>query len=121
MQEKKACIKNDDKTLQEEDTREGLTAIISVKLRDAQFEGQTKGKLGNSDIRTFVDNLVTEKLGEYFEEHPAIAKAILDKAISASRAREAARKAREQTRKSALSTVLLFPESLPTVRKSARI
>ncbi len=109
---KKGMLKNDDKNLTGEDTREGLTAIISVKLRDAQFEGQTKGKLGNSDIRTFVDNLVTEKLGEYFEEHPAIAKAILDKAISASRAREAARKAREQTRKSALSTGLTLPGKL---------
>ena len=109
---KKGMLKNDDKNLTGEDTREGLTAIISVKLRDAQFEGQTKGKLGNSEMRTFVDNLVNEKLTEYFEEHPAIAKAILEKAISASRAREAARKAREQTRKSALSTGLTLPGKL---------
>lgn len=109
---KKGYLKNDDKNLSGEDTREGLTAIVSVKLRDAQFEGQTKGKLGNSDMRTFVDNLVSDKLTEYFEENPAVAKAILDKAIVASRVREAARKAREQTRKSALSTGLTLPGKL---------
>ena len=91
-------LKGDDK-LKGEDVREGLCAVVSVKLRDAQFEGQTKAKLGNSDIRQFVDKLVTEKLTEYFEENPAVTKTILDKALAAARAREAARKARELTRR----------------------
>ncbi len=95
-------IKDDDKKLSGDDVREGLCAVVSVKLRDAQFEGQTKSKLGNSEMRTFVDTLVSEKLSEYFEENPAIARAILDKALAASRAREAARKARELTRKGVL-------------------
>ncbi len=92
-------LKADDKNLTGEDTREGLTAIVSVKLQDAQFEGQTKGKLGNSHMQTFVNSLVTAKLTEYFEEHPAVTKVILEKAISAARGREAARKARELTRR----------------------
>ena len=91
-------IKGDDK-LSGEDTREGLCAVISVKLRDAQFEGQTKAKLGNSEIRSIVNNLVSQKLSEFFEENPAIAKAIIEKSLAASRAREAARKARELTRR----------------------
>jgi len=91
-------LKGEDK-LSGEDCREGITAIISVRLMDAQFEGQTKSKLGNSEIRSFVDNLVTEKLSTYFEENPAVARSILDKAITASRAREAARKARENIRR----------------------
>ena len=91
-------IKADDK-LSGEDTREGLCAVISVKLREAQFEGQTKAKLGNSEIRTIVNNLVSQKLGEYFEENPNIAKTIIEKSLAASRAREAARKARELTRR----------------------
>ncbi|MDP4109051.1 MAG: DNA topoisomerase (ATP-hydrolyzing) subunit B [Bacillota bacterium] len=96
-------LKENDKNLSGEDAREGLTAIVSVKLQDAQFEGQTKTKLGNSDMRTIVESMVGEKLGTFFEENPSIAKAVLDKALTASRAREAARKAREATRrKSAL-------------------
>ena len=91
-------LKGEDK-LSGEDCREGVTAIISVRLMEAQFEGQTKSKLGNSEIRTFVDNLITEKLATYFEENPSVAKAILDKAITASRAREAARKARDNIRR----------------------
>ncbi len=114
---KKGILKNDDKNLSGEDTREGLTAVISVKLKDAQFEGQTKGKLGNAYIRSFVDGIVSEKLEEFFEENPAVAKAILEKAITASRAREAARKAREQTRKSALSTGLSLPGKLADCRE----
>jgi DNA gyrase subunit B len=95
-------LKGEDK-LSGEDTREGLTAIISVKLIDAQFEGQTKTKLGNSEIRTMVDSLVAQKLGDYLEENPSVARAILDKSMMAARAREAARKAKELTRrKSAL-------------------
>ena len=86
-------------TLSGEDIREGISAIVSVKLQDAQFESQTKVKLGNSEIRPLVDNLVAEKLSEYLEENPATAKLILEKSILASRAREAARKARELTRR----------------------
>ncbi len=92
-------LKADDKNLSGEDTREGICAVISVKLTDAQFESQTKAKLGNSEMRTLVAGLVTEKLSEYFEENPSTARAILDKALAASRAREAARKARELTRR----------------------
>jgi len=91
-------LKGEDK-LSGEDCREGITAIISVRLMDAQFEGQTKSKLGNSEIRSFVDSLVSEKLATYFEENPGVARSILDKAITASRAREAARKARENIRR----------------------
>ena len=91
-------IKGEEK-LTGEDVREGICAVVSVKLREAQFEGQTKTKLGNSDIRTFVDSLVTEKLTEFMEENPTVCKAILDKSLAASRAREAARKARELTRR----------------------
>jgi len=91
-------LKGEDK-LSGEDCREGITAVISVRLMEAQFEGQTKSKLGNSEIRTFVDNLLTEKLTIFLEENPAVARAILDKAITASRAREAARKARENIRR----------------------
>ena len=88
--------------------REGLTAIISVKLKEAQFEGQTKAKLGNTEIRTLVDNLISEKLSAYLEENPATARAIFEKAMAASRAREAARKARELVRrKSALESAAL--------------
>ena len=92
-------LKGDEKGLSGEDVREGISAIVSVKLQDAQFESQTKVKLGNSEIRTFVDNLVVEKLSEYLEENPATARIILEKSILAARAREAARKARELTRR----------------------
>ncbi len=92
-------IKTDADKLTGEDVREGIAAVISVKLPEAQFEGQTKQKLGNAYIRTLVDGMVTEQLGEYFEEHPATAKAILEKAMLANRAREAARKAKETVRR----------------------
>ena len=95
---KSGVIKGDDK-VSGEDVREGITAIISVKLTDAQFEGQTKAKLGNAYIRTLVDQVVNDQLATYFEEHPATAKIILDKAMMANRAREAARKARENARR----------------------
>ena len=95
----KGLLKNDDKNLSGEDVREGLTAVISVKLTDAQFEGQTKGKLGNSEMRPFVYNLVTTKFSEFLEENPAVGKAIIEKCVEATRAREAARKAREATRR----------------------
>lgn len=101
-------IKENDENLLGDDVREGLTAIISVKLQEAQFEGQTKTKLGNSDMRTLVESMVTEKLSTFFEENPATARAIIEKAIGASRAREAARRARELTRrKSALDGATL--------------
>ena len=96
--QKKGIIKQDDK-VSGEDVREGLTAIISVKLTDAQFEGQTKAKLGNASIRTLVSNIVTQQLAEFLEENPAVARAILDKAMMANRAREAARKAKEAIRR----------------------
>ena len=96
--QKNNIIKGDDK-VSGEDVREGIAAVISVKLPEAQFEGQTKQKLGNAYIRTLVDAVVTEQLTEYFEEHPSVAKAILDKAMMANRAREAARKARESVRR----------------------
>jgi DNA gyrase subunit B len=92
-------IKKDQEGLQGEDIREGLTAIISVKVPEPQFEGQTKTKLGNSEVKGFVETLVNEKLGAYFEEHPAEAKRIGQKSIDASRAREAARKAKELARR----------------------
>ena len=96
------------KNLSGEDVRECLTAVVSVKLEEAQFEGQTKAKLGNTEIRQLVDNLVYTKLMEFFEENPAVARAIFDKALTASRAREAARKARDLTRrKSALESASL--------------
>ncbi len=95
---KNGIIKGEDK-VSGEDCREGITAIISVKLTDAQFEGQTKAKLGNAYIRTLVDQIVNDQLSTYFEEHPATAKLILEKAMMANRAREAARKARESIRR----------------------
>jgi DNA gyrase subunit B len=105
---KKYNILKDGEKLSGDDVREGLTCVISVKLTDAQFEGQTKAKLGNTDIRSLVEGMVYEKLDTFFEENPAIARAILDKSITASKAREAARRARELTRrKSALETASL--------------
>ena len=92
-------IKEGEKNLGGEDVREGLTAVISVKVKDAQFESQTKAKLGNTEIRTLVDKLVSEKLEQYLEENPATAKAIFEKALMAARARDAARKARDLARR----------------------
>ena len=98
-------LKEADANLKGEDCREGLSCVISVKVTEAQFEGQTKTKLGNSEIRTIVEKMVNEKLGEFFEENPTIAKIVVDKAMTASRAREAAKRARESTRrKSALES-----------------
>ena len=96
-------LKDNDKNLSGDDVREGLTAVISVKLTEAEFEGQTKGKLGNTEMQTIVSKMMYEKLMTYFEENPSAAKAIFNKALDASRAREAARKARDSARrKSAL-------------------
>ena len=92
-------LKENDKNLSGEDVREGITAIISVKLKEAQFEGQTKAKLGNTEVRTMVDKLLREKLMIYLEENPAVSKAIFEKALASARAREAARKARENVRR----------------------
>ncbi len=102
----------DTEKLSGEDAREGLCAVVSVKLPDAQFESQTKAKLGNSEVRSIVDNIVTEKLSEFFEENPAIAKTIVEKSVVARQAREAARKAREASRKTVLSTGSALPGKL---------
>lgn len=104
-------LKGEDK-LSGEDVREGLTAVISVKLTDAQFEGQTKTKLGNSEIRTFVDNLISEKLADFLQENPAVGRAVLDKAQTAARAREAARRAREMTRRKSVLDGASLPGKL---------
>ncbi len=101
-------LKENDDNLKGEDVREGLTCIISVKVTEAQFEGQTKTKLGNSEMRTIVEKMLNEKLSEFMEENPAIAKIIVEKSLTASRAREAAKRARENTRrKSALESSTL--------------
>ena len=105
-------MKGDSDKVSGEDCREGLTAVISVKLTDAQFEGQTKAKLGNAYIRTLVDSIVTNQLSEYFEEHPAIARVILEKAMTANRAREAARKARESIRRKTALGGAAMPDKL---------
>src|SRR5699024_7110864 len=105
---KNNILKASDANLSGEDVREGLTAVVSVKLVEPQFEGQTKTKLGNSEIRPLVDSLVTEKLTTYFEEHPADARIVLDKCLRPPRARGAARKARAPTRrKTALESASL--------------
>ncbi|MBI4228658.1 MAG: DNA topoisomerase (ATP-hydrolyzing) subunit B [Deltaproteobacteria bacterium] len=103
--EDKGLLKNAKVSLSGEDTREGLIAVISVKLRDPKFEGQTKTKLGNTDVKGIVETLLNEKLGSFFEENPSVARKIIEKTVEAARAREAARKARELTRrKSALES-----------------
>lgn len=109
---KTGALKDSDKNLSGEDTREGLTAVVSVKLPDAQFESQTKAKLGNSEVRGIVDGIVTAKLSEYLEENPAAAKAIIEKTIAALRAREAARKARELTRRKSVLEGSTLPGKL---------
>ncbi len=96
---RKIKMLKDDEKVSGEDCREGLTVVISVKLTEAQFEGQTKAKLGNSEMRTLVNNVVSDKLEQFLEENPAVGKAILEKALMANRAREAARKARENIRR----------------------
>ena len=108
---KYGMIKGDDK-VSGEDCREGITAVISVKLTEAQFEGQTKAKLGNAHIRTLVDSLVSDQLAVYLEEHPVVARTILDKALTANRAREAARKARESIRRKTALGGAAMPDKL---------
>ena len=109
---KYGILKENDKNLSGEDAREGICAVVSVKLPDAQFESQTKAKLGNAEVRTIVDRIVNEKLGEYFEENPGVAKAVLEKSLAAYRAREAARKAREQTRRKSILEGSTLPGKL---------
>ena len=92
-------LKEKEPNLQGEDIREGITAVISVKVKEAQFEGQTKTKLGNSEVTGVVMSMVNESLSNFLEENPSVAKAVLEKCMSASRAREAARKARELVRR----------------------
>ncbi len=108
---KYGMIKGDDK-VSGEDCREGLTAVVSVKLTEAQFEGQTKTKLGNAAMRTLVDQVVSDQLAAYLEEHPAVARTILDKALTANRAREAARKARESIRRKSALGGAAMPDKL---------
>ena len=108
---KYGMIKEGDK-VSGEDVREGITAVISVKLTEAQFEGQTKAKLGNAYIRTLVDGLVSDQLAVYLEEHPVVARTILDKALTANRAREAARKARESIRRKTALGGAAMPDKL---------
>ena len=102
----------DDQKLENEDVREGLTVVISVKVEEAEFEGQTKTKLGNSEVRRVVGSIMKEQLGDYLEENPKIGKVIIEKALLASRTREAVRKARETTRKSAMSSGMSLPGKL---------
>ena len=108
---KYGMIKEGDK-VSGEDVREGITAVISVKLTEAQFEGQTKAKLGNAYIRTLVDSIVSDQLAAYLEEHPVVARTILDKAMTANRAREAARKARESIRRKTVLGGAAMPDKL---------
>ena len=109
---KTGILKDSDKNLSGEDVREGLCVVISVKLTDAQFESQTKSKLGNSEIRVLVDGMVSNKLKEFLEENPSVGKIILEKSLAASRAREAARKARELTRRKNALEVSTLPGKL---------
>ena len=109
---RQGIIKNNEDNLVGEDIREGLTCVISIKLREPQFEGQTKTKLGNSEVRGIVDSIVSEGLSEYFEENPVISKKIIEKSIMASRATEAARKARELTRRKNALEVSSLPGKL---------
>ena len=105
-------LKDGDKNLSGEDVREGLTAVVSVKLTNAEFEGQTKTKLGNTEMRTMVDAMLYEKLKTYFEENPAVAKAIFEKSLGAARAREAARRARETARRKSVLESASLPGKL---------
>ena len=105
-------IKEGDDALMGEDVREGLTAIVSVKLTNCEFEGQTKGRLGNPEVRPFVDKLIKEKLRNYLEENPAVAKAIFDKSLQAQKAREAAKRARELTRRKSVLESASLPGKL---------
>ena len=112
---KNKILKDSDQSLSGDDIREGLTAIVSVKIEDPQFEGQTKQKLGNTIARSAVDSIVSEQLGIFLEQNPSVAKSICEKSLLAQRAREAARKARDLTRRKHLR-VHHFQESLQIVQ-----
>ena len=114
----KNILKEKDTNLSGDDVREGLTAVVSVKLTTPQFEGQTKTKLGNSEAKTFVQRVMTEKLGDWFDAHPNEAKNIIQKAIEASRARLAAKKARENTRRKSIFETAGMPDKLKDCQSS---
>ena len=114
----KGILKDKDENLSGDDVREGLTAVISVKLTNPQFEGQTKTKLGNSEAKTFVQRVMTDKLGDWFDAHPNEAKNIIQKAIEASRARLAAKKARENTRRKSIFESAGMPDKLKDCQSS---
>ena len=105
-------LKENDENLSGEDVREGLTAVISIKLEEPQFEGQTKTKLGNSEVRGIVDSIVSDRLGEFFEENPAVTRKIIEKSVMSARARDAARKARELTRRKNALEISALPGKL---------
>ena len=108
-------LKNTGVTLTGDDVREGLIMVLSIKIPDPQFEGQTKGKLGNTEVKGIVEQIVNEKLGQFFEEQPVVAKQIVSKVISAAQAREAAKKAKDLVRrKNALEAVSYTHLTLPT-------
>ena len=117
---KNGMLKENDANLTGEDVREGLTAIVSVKLPEPQFEGQTKGKLGNADMAGAVQTVVNESLAQYLDENPQIAEAIIEKCLNAARARDAARKARELVQRKGASTRSRCPASWPTARSATR-
>lgn len=114
-------LKDKEENLSGEDVREGLTAIVSVKVREPQFEGQTKTKLGNSEVKGIVDNIVSDGLKEFLEEHPGEAKSIINKAISAARARQAARHARDLTRRKMRWKSAACRENWLTARKRTQL
>ncbi len=114
----KNILKDKDENLSGDDVREGLTAVVSVKLTTPQFEGQTKTKLGNSEAKTFVQRVMTDKLGDWFDAHPSEAKNIIQKAIEASRARIAAKKARENTRRKSIFETAGMPDKLKDCQSS---
>ena len=107
-----ACLRTEMKRSQVEDVREGLTAVVSIRLQNPQFEGQTKTKLGNSEVKGIVEAMVNEALGSYLEENPFVARKIAEKGLNAARAREAARKARELTRRKGVLDSTSLPGKL---------
>ena len=117
MLQQQGLLKNGKEGLSGDDIREGLTAVISVKLPNPQFEGQTKMKLGNSEVKGIIESITNDTLGAYFEENPSVAKKIIEKAVQAARARDAARKARELARRKGFLTTQDCPENLRTVLK----